>query len=471
MIIMEITERNIKQYNSIIERMYFGALIMMIPVLYGNVIRVLELGLSLISMTAVAVFISLAVVLAARKRVNINIKVAVLSMSFIISAVMAFLSFGLYSMAAVMLMSGCVTVTLFMKRKWHYLVFGGCLSIVCFFYYMYSSRLMTADFDIESYYYSPVGWINRIIGFALFTIIIITAVNRVRVTMSDAMQEAIESEAKLKNLSDNLELVVEERSQALNSTMNELVEKERLASLGSLVAGVSHEINTPLGVAVSAVTFIEEENSKAFKRMSSGQFTKEDLISYMSTVDDSISIISKNVIRAAELVKNFKQISVDQSNEVMTEIPIGAYIDTVLATLKHEYKNLGHTFEVNCPNDLIVVGYKGAFAQVITNLVMNALVHGFGDKVQGIIKITGLRIDDQVKITFEDNGRGIDKNSLEKIFDPFYTTNRAGGGTGLGLNIVYNLVTGKLGGSIQCISEPGKGTRFDMYFPEKGKES
>lgn len=279
------------------------------------------------------------------------------------------------------------------------------------------------------------------------------------VTARERLEELLQEE----NI--KLEALVQERTEELNLTMKELVKRERLASLGSLVAGISHEVNTPLGVAVSATSYIIESNVKFIQKINEGKLSKEALAAYIERIEESSSIIRTNLERAAHLINSFKKISVDQSTEDIVAFNVKEYIESILLTLKHEYKHTQHKFEIHCSKDINIESYPGAFSQVFTNLIMNSLIHGFKGVEQGKILINVHINEEILEIIYSDSGVGIDKNHLEHIFDPFFTTNRTQGGSGLGMNIVYNLVTDKLNGTIECDSIVDEGTTFSIRIP------
>lgn len=274
-----------------------------------------------------------------------------------------------------------------------------------------------------------------------------------------------EIERLLKAEKEELESLVMQRTAELETTMQELRERERLASLGSLVAGIAHEINTPLGVAVTASSYMEKINSGIFQSLKEGSLSKQSLIEYIKTMDESTEIINANLYRASELIRSFKEISVQQSVEKLQVFAVEDYIQDVLLALKHEYKNTEHTFEVDCDSDLEIKSYPGAFSQILTNLIINSLTHGFEGVEKGLMKIKAYMDEEDFIFEYEDNGVGISKEHLAHIFDPFFTTNRKKGGSGLGLNIVYNIVTGKLNGKIQCDSDVGQGAKFVIRVP------
>jgi signal transduction histidine kinase len=247
--------------------------------------------------------------------------------------------------------------------------------------------------------------------------------------------------------------------------MTHLMEREKMASLGSLVSGVSHEINTPLGIAVTTASFIEKLNNESRKKLSEGKMTKEDLRLFMDSLFESVVILNSNLYRASELIKSFKQISVNQSSEMRSKFKLIEYINAVAISLRHEYKNKNYAFEVNCPDDLVLYSYPGAISQIIINLLTNTVTHGFKGRDTGTIQIEAMVKDDRVFIIYSDDGVGIPEENLSRIFDPFFTTNRENGGSGLGLNIIYNLVTNQLNGKIECSSVVGHGTRFVIDLP------
>jgi PAS domain S-box-containing protein len=263
---------------------------------------------------------------------------------------------------------------------------------------------------------------------------------------------------------ERLQELVEERTSELNRAMKEIIEMEKFASLGSLVSGVAHEINTPLGVAVSAASYMEETNKHGQKLLLEGQMTKGEFIKYIDSMNETSFILNNNLKRAAELVKNFKQMAVNQSNEQKVNFNFNEFLNNLLINLKHEYKNTGIQIDIECDEALWVNSYPGAYSQIFTNLIMNSIIHAFSDK-GGIIKIAVWADEHDITMQYSDNGKGIKKANLDKIFNPFFTTNRSGGGSGLGLSIVYNIVTAQLGGKITCESTLNKGTLFCIKVP------
>lgn len=288
-----------------------------------------------------------------------------------------------------------------------------------------------------------------------------------------------ETEAKLEKYRLHLEELVKERTAELDhavtalqsslrqigETQAQLAKAEKMAALGGLVAGVAHEINTPIGIGVTAVSFLQDE-TRRFRRRWAGSIPGLDALDdFMDTVAEISTNVLSSLKRAAELVHSFKQVAVDQTIEERRTINLAKYINETLLTLTPRYKKTAHTITVHCPPDLELKTYPGAISQIVTNLVMNSLTHGFEGIAKGDIQLSITGAEGQISLHYSDNGRGMDQTTLSRAFEHFFTTNRKHGGTGLGLNIVHNLVTGKLKGTIECTSEPGKGVVFMIQIP------
>jgi signal transduction histidine kinase len=185
---------------------------------------------------------------------------------------------------------------------------------------------------------------------------------------------------------------------------------------------------------------------------------------YLQTIGDSIAIIRTNLQRASDLVRSFKQVSVDQSSEARRTFQIKSYLEEVLLSLHPRLKKTRHQVVIDCPETLEITSFPGAISQIVTNLLMNSLIHAYGPDDEGTIRIAVSRSGDKLTLRYSDDGKGMEPDVVSKMFDPFFTTNRGGGGTGLGMHIVYNLATQTLGGTIQCDSEPGVGTTVTIDF-------
>lgn len=254
---------------------------------------------------------------------------------------------------------------------------------------------------------------------------------------------------------------------ALQEAQSELVRQEKLASLGRLVAGVAHEINTPLGICVTATSHLVQELKLTREELAAGEMTEESLGTFFDVVDQSLRIMTTNTQRAAALVRSFKQVAVDQSSGDIRSFNLDAYLKEVLLSLQPKLKGRPVKVEVDCPKDLVLDSYPGAVSQIVTNMVVNSLVHGFERDQPGKITVAASVEDDGwVVLDYADDGAGMDKDTLDKLFDPFFTTKRGTGGSGLGAHILYNLVTGALGGTVRVESAPGEGLRYHLRFPQ-----
>jgi len=273
------------------------------------------------------------------------------------------------------------------------------------------------------------------------------------------------SNAELKRYQTTLEDMVEQRTSKLKSAQKQLIESEKMASLGELVAGVAHEINTPVGVGVTAASFLKDETNSINKKYHDNLMTKEDFDEYLACSLQTTDMIFSNLQRATELVKSFKQVAVDQTVEEHRLFSVISYIEEVLLTLHPRLKKTRHYIEVTGERGIEIDSYPGSFSQIVTNLIMNSVIHAFDEEEAGRITIHIEKNDEQVIIIYTDDGIGVDGENLAKIFDPFFTTKRGFGGTGLGMHIVYNLVTQQLKGLIKCESNLGEGVKFTITVP------
>lgn len=292
------------------------------------------------------------------------------------------------------------------------------------------------------------------------------------IKFSKAFRSVEQLSAKQRMWSQELEATVGERTRELTTTLDDLknaqkqlVESEKMAALGALVAGIAHEINTPVGISVTASSHLGEKTREMEERFRENRLKKSDLDAYLQLVDESARIVSANLARTAELVKGFKQVAVDQSTELQRSFDVNAYLRDVLVSLGPQLRKCGIEAVLSGPEGLAYRGDPGAFSQILTNLVMNSITHAYDPGQPGTIRIETGEENGGLYLRYADDGKGMTPEVKERIYDPFFTTNRAGGGTGLGMHIIYNLVSQSLGGTIECDSEPGKGTIFTIHIP------
>ncbi|MBF0553013.1 MAG: PAS domain-containing protein [Nitrospirae bacterium] len=262
---------------------------------------------------------------------------------------------------------------------------------------------------------------------------------------------------------------LETANKYLKESRAQLVQAEKLVSLGQMLSGVAHEINTPVGIGITLSSTIAKDTENIKAAFDDGSLRKERLGEYIDDVAEGSSLILKSLTRTTDLIKSFKMVSADQITQERRVFKLKEYIEEILLSLQPNMKRRKHNIEIICKEDTEVDSYPGAIAQIITNLLMNSLIHAYDPGSKGTITIElSVNKDDPengVVIRFSDDGKGMPNENVSRIYDPFFTTKRGAGGTGLGLHIVHNIVTQTLGGSIECQSELTKGTAFTIVFP------
>ncbi len=261
---------------------------------------------------------------------------------------------------------------------------------------------------------------------------------------------------------------VERAYEILRETQERLVQSEKLAALGELVAGIAHEINTPVGVTLTGATQLQMETARVRQLYDTEELSAEDLEDFMDVTIETTDLMTVNCCRAAELIQSFKQMAVDQTGGERRTFDLAGYIDDLLVSLQPLLRTPQSQILVDFQPDILVDGYPGVLSQLLTNLITNSLTHAYDDADRGTINIAARLLDtDEVEIRFADDGKGIPPENVDRIFDPFFTTRRSSGGSGLGLSIAYNLASQALQGTLTCNSELGRGTAFVLRFPRK----
>ncbi|ARU56254.1 signal transduction histidine kinase [Oleiphilus messinensis] len=259
---------------------------------------------------------------------------------------------------------------------------------------------------------------------------------------------------------------VQESLDNLRQAQEQLIESEKMASLGNLVAGVAHEINTPVGLSLTGITHFQFLVERLSKRYKDGELEEEQFEKFLNDSQELARSIVISLNRAADLVRSFKQVAVDQSHDTIRTFQANSYIHEVLLSHQNILKQTKIKVEVLCDEALAVTSFPGIWSQVITNFLSNALIHGYDKGAEGKIEISFKAVGDQWEFRFSDNGKGMSEETSKKVFEPFFTTNRENGGSGLGMNIVYNLVTQKLHGRIDLKSSLGVGTEYTILVPK-----
>lgn len=294
------------------------------------------------------------------------------------------------------------------------------------------------------------------------------------------MTEELNSKRELKALNSTLENRVLERSselalankellatlQTLKHTQNELIATEKMASLGSLVAGVAHELNTPIGNSLLASTTLIDRINEFERDMTNGVILRSKLVVYLQEISEGCELIAGSLHRAANLINSFKQVAVDQTNDQRRVFDLQQVLQDILSTFSPRLRRANCTATLDVQGIFNLDSYPGSVGQVISNLINNALIHAFEGRDSGAIEICAAKFDEAwVEIVFSDNGAGMSEHVLRHVFDPFFTTKMGKGGSGLGMNIVYNIVLGILGGRIDIQTAIGKGTSVKVLLP------
>ncbi|EEG08536.1 sensor histidine kinase [Pseudogulbenkiania ferrooxidans] len=287
------------------------------------------------------------------------------------------------------------------------------------------------------------------------------ALHRAQEQMEREIEQRKEANEALEREKEEQKLLIAQVKQA----MNQLVQAEKLASLGSLVAGVAHELNTPLGIGVTVASSLKAMIDPLLAQVAAGTLRKQALLDFLARSGEAVALLENNLQRATNLIGTFKEVAVDQTSMRRRRFDLRQAIDEVLMTLRPKLKHTAHRLDVTVATGITLDSYPGPIEQIISNLVTNTLLHGFEGIDSGTIRIEAKPDQDQVTLAYSDDGIGMNEATAKHAFDPFFTTKLGMGGSGLGLYIVYNLATAVLGGSISVSSAPGQGARFELVLP------
>lgn len=301
----------------------------------------------------------------------------------------------------------------------------------------------------------------------------------VRITGFRDITKQKEAEKIKSEFLKTLEKKVEERTYNLNekneklkktlkvleATQEQLIQKEKMASLGNLVFGISHEVNTPLGICVTAASHLKEEAKKILELSKEKNLRKSMFDQFLEVTQESTRLVSENLDKAANLMQQFKKISIDSRSEEKSEFNLCRHIQLILSAYQEKMSIHQHQFVFQCPENLSLSSYSTAYTQLFTHLIDNSLLHGFQGKENRTITIHIVRTKSHIQIRYSDNGVGFQEAEIGKIFEPFYTTKRSSGCTGLGLHIISTTVALKLSGTIKCVQQETGGVEFQIDLP------
>ena len=301
------------------------------------------------------------------------------------------------------------------------------------------------------------------------------SLSKIMLDLEQQKNELVINQRELRQENENRQFIEDElrkRNTELASSMDtlqlakdQLVESQRMASLGGVIAGIAHNVNTPLGVSVSATSFLQEQIQTLHQVYEDKQLSDNTMNAFLSETQQTMSLLSHNINRASDLISSFKQFSVDQTSETQQEINLLDFLNEVIKSLAPNVKNTQHTIDINCADDIIIQCAPDILAQIFTHMVMNSLIHGFENIPKGTIKISIIRDQDRLVIDYQDNGKGVPEATLEQHFDVFFSTDKGKVDHSLGTHILYNLVAQTLGGDIEIFSQSNKGLRYKITIP------
>jgi signal transduction histidine kinase len=312
--------------------------------------------------------------------------------------------------------------------------------------------------------WNPAYWLSAYLKALTASASVVTAILLVKLIPAAL---SIPSQHQLAQANEELRRANEElqrTNEALAQTQKQLVQKEKMAALGGLVAGIAHEINTPVGIVITSASVLTHHTREVRDCYAREDLSEEGLAEYLDGAQQAAQLIETNGVRAAELIQSFKQVAVDQTAGEQRRINMRDYISETLTSLTPVLKT--HEANIVAPEKLEVTTYPGAWAQIITNLVLNSVTHGFDGISAGRIRIAVEALRDRVVLRYTDNGKGIPVPLRAKVFEPFFTTRRNAGGSGLGLHILFNLVTQTLAGCVRIEDAPDEqGVQFTIEVP------
>lgn len=293
-----------------------------------------------------------------------------------------------------------------------------------------------------------------------------STVSALNVSYAQTQIELAQANLKLQQTVADLQLT----NTRLVETQQKLVEAEKMASLGVLVAGVAHEINTPLGVSLGATSTLQYKSREIAARFGARTMTQSDLQRHFEMTEASTRLVCSNLDRIGQLVTTFQEMAVLNKPQTSVRFGLKALFDNVILSFGERLPRDRITVRIACDPDLEIESYLSDWASILTNLIDNSIKHGFRDRTQGVIEIHARRDGRQLRVDYRDDGAGLTKHALQQLFEPFFTTDPQKG-IGLGMHLVFNLITQRLRGSISCDSAPGEGVRFTIEVPVAAEDA
>ena len=315
---------------------------------------------------------------------------------------------------------------------------------------------------------------------------VVKTINHMRTSLHDSYEELNQNKIHLQSLvaqrdtlleserqyKETLEERVLERTEQLQASMEDLrsaqtllIETEKMAALGNMVAGVAHEINTPIGVCRTAASYQDENSREIRRKFEDGTLTQSDLRAFLDGIDESSSLFETNIVKASKLISSFKLIATDQSYDAIQRFNLKQYLESSIQTIYPQYKHRHVDFKLDIPSTIELNSYPGALHHVLSNLIHNSTIHGFEEKQGGEISIKATADAHNLQLSYQDNGRGLSLEESKKLFEPFFTTKRGKGGSGLGMSIVFNIISRQLGGKIELNTEATEGFEALITIP------
>lgn len=374
---------------------------------------------------------------------------------------------GVTSPFTVMMLVGALVISNFGPPRQIVLMFAVFTASILLLHGLEGARLLPEAPDLQTRDWHLAALLGAVVVGLAGNISAQAARRQARRMLREARDAAEERQAQAEAAQRRAETALAD----LRAAQEQIVLQEKLASLGGLVAGVAHEVSAPVGIVITGISQLRDEIALMRDALGRNAVSRTDLEEFLKASEELCRLTQANGRRAADLIGAFKEVAADQSSEGRRNFDLAAYVREVLASLSPRLRPAGHRVEVAIEDGLVVDSYPGPLAQVLTNLVLNSLLHGYEEGRSGILRIEARRrAGGWVELVYSDDGRGIPRALWPRVFEPFFTTRRGHGGTGIGLHLVWTIVTGTLGGQVQVEEAASGGARFVVRFPSIAPE-